>query len=187
MAKTATDGGGPRGSGWRIAGWGLAASLLLLPAVAMRFTEEVEWTASDFIFAAVVIGAVGLGLELAVRATRSWAYRAGAAAALAAAFVIAWATGAVGMIGSEDDPFNLLFGGVIALALAGALLARFRPAGMARAMLAAAAAQVCVALAGLATDPRGAAVSIALAALWLVSAAGFRGAARAGAPTAGQG
>jgi hypothetical protein len=169
---------GWRGSRWRIAFWGAAALLLLLPAVAMQFTDEVKWTAADFVFAGALIGGVGLVFELAVRMTPDPFYRAGVAAALAASFLIMWANGAVGMIGSEDNPFNLLFYGVIAVALVGAVAARFRPAGMARIMGLAAAAHASVAIIGLFTDLRGGIVSTAFAGPWLLSAWLFRRAAR---------
>ena len=167
---------------WRIAAWGTAALLLLLPLVAMRFTDEVRWDGADFIFAGIVFGTIGGLYELAVRMTRHWAQRAGVAASLAAALLIVWATGAVGMIGNEDNPYNLLFFGVILVALAGSALARFRPAGMARAMIAAAIAQAAVALGGMSTDLRGAVVSTAFAGLWLLAAALFWKAARAPVP-----
>ena len=179
---------------WRAFGWGSAALLLLLPFAAMRFTDEVRWTAGDFLFAALLIGGVGLAFELAVRkpvlsgacperrrrveAGRA-AYRAGAALALAAAFLTVWANGAVGMIGAEDNPYNLWFVGVLALALVGAIVARFEPAGLARAMVAPAIAQAAVSAVGLATDPRGTLFSLAFAILWLLAAAAFRKAARA--------
>ena len=47
----------------RIAGWGFAAILLLLPAIAMQFTSEVDWDARDFIVMGALIGMVGLGTE----------------------------------------------------------------------------------------------------------------------------
>jgi hypothetical protein len=181
MAATIEQAGGWRWSPWRITGWGLAASLLLLPAVAMRFTPEVNWTAFDFVFAAALIGGVGVAFEVAVRMTRSVPYRSGVAVALAAAFLLVWVNGAVGMIGSEDNPFNLLFLGVIALALAGAIAARFRAAGTARAMIAAAVAQGAIGVAGMAADLRGGVLSAALAGLGLLSAALFRKAASADA------
>ncbi len=133
---------------------------------------------SDFIFAGLIFGVTGLLLELAVRASRNNTYRAGAAAALASAFLIIWSNGAVGMIGSEDNPYNLLFLGVIGLALAASTAARFRAAGMAVAMAAAALAQVAIALGGLSADVRGAIISMVLAGLWVLSAALFRKAAR---------
>jgi hypothetical protein len=159
-------------------GWGTAALLLLLPLAAMQFTAEVRWDEEDFIFAGVLIGAVGIAYELTVRMTRNWGYRAAVAVALAAAFLIIWANGAVGMIGSEGNPYNLLFGGVIVIALVGAVIARFRPAGLARAMIAAAIAQVGVAAVGLSTDVLGGVLSAAFAGLWLLAAALFRRAAR---------
>jgi hypothetical protein len=164
--------------GWRIAGWSLAALILLLPLVAMRFTDEVTWTGGDFVFAAVLIGGLGLAFELSVRRSRSPAYRAGAAFALAAAFLVVWANGAVGMIGDEDNPYNLLFGAVLLVALLGSAIARFRPTGMTLATAAAGLVQIGVALGGLPVDPRGAIFSVVLAGPWLLSAVLFRAAAR---------
>ena len=43
----------------RIAGWSLAAGLLALPAVAMQFTDEVVWTGSAFLFAAIMFTTIG--------------------------------------------------------------------------------------------------------------------------------
>jgi hypothetical protein len=122
---------------WRLIGWGIAATLILLPLVAMQFTSEVNWTASDFVFAIVLIGTVGLVFEFAVRMTSNWAYRGGVACALAAAFFLVWINGAVGMIGDEDNAYNFLFLGEIPIALLGAIVARFRASGMAMAMFAA--------------------------------------------------
>ena len=75
---------------------------------------------------------------------------AGAALAVAATFLLIWVNGAVGFLGNEDNPANLLFLGVIAVAVLGAVFADFQPAGMARAMFAAAAAQALVGVAALA-------------------------------------
>jgi MFS family permease len=178
MASDGETSGGRRASPWRIAAWSVAALLVLLPLVAMRFTDEVNWTGADFVFAAVLIGSVGIVFELTVRMSRNHAYRAGVGFALACAFLIVWANGAVGMIGNEDNPYNLLFGGVLLIALIGAVAAWFEPAGMARAMVAAALAQVAVAAGGLAADPLGAAFGMAFAGLWLLAAILFRKAAR---------
>ena len=135
---------------WRLVGWGMAASLLLVPLVAMQFTSEVNWTASDFLFAGALIGGVGVLFELTVRMSASPFYRAGAALALAAAFLLIWINGAVGIIGSENNPLNLLYLGVIAISLVGSASAAFRPRGMAYAMFAAAAAMAAMAIVALA-------------------------------------
>ena len=162
---------------WRLAGWGVAAALLLAPAVAMRFSAEVDWDETDFIVMGLLIGSVGLGIEFLVRRSPSLAYRLGAAVAMATVFLTIWVNLAVGMIGSEDNPHNLLFAGVILIALVGGVLARFRASGMALAMAAAAFAQTAAGAAGLAADPRGAVFSIAFALPWLLAATLFRTAA----------
>jgi hypothetical protein len=142
MAKVIERGGGL--NPWRVAGWSIAALLLLLPLVAMQFTREVSWTPFDFVFAAVMIGGVGIAFELTVRATRNNAYRSGVAIALAAAFLLIWINGAVGIIGDEDNPLNLLYIGVIVIAFGGMAIARFRAKGASRAMNAAAIANAAV-------------------------------------------
>ena len=185
MAINGAGAAGRRSIRWRAAGWSLAVLALLAPLAAMRFTDAVRWSAGDFLFAALLIGGVGATIELTVRAARSLAFRGGVASALAAGVLIVWATGAVGMVGSEDDPYNLLFLGVILIALAGSVVARFRAGGMAMAMAAAAAAHLAVAIGGTASDPRGGIVSALLAAPWLLSALLFALAARAQKPPAG--
>jgi hypothetical protein len=72
------------------------------------------------------------------------AYRAAVIISVVTALFLAWINLAVGIIGSEDNPANLMYCGVIAIGLFGALLAKFRPVGMARAMTAMALAHVLV-------------------------------------------
>ncbi len=165
----------------RVAAWGGAAMLVLLPLVAMRFTQEVHWTPADFAFAVAMLGGVGIAFELAVRASGRVAYRVAAGLALLAAFLLVWINLAVGIIGSEDNPANLMFAGVIAVAVAGTMAARARPAGMASAMGAAATAQVAVGVVALVAGygfigP----VTAMFTALWAGSARLFARAARQG-------
>ncbi len=186
---SAEIGGRRRGSRWRLAAWAAAALLLLLPLVAMQFTDEVNWDVADFaIFGALLFGA-GVTYELAARTTGNPAYRAAAGVALAAAFLLVWVNGAVGIIGSEDNDANLMYFGVLAVGVVGVLLARFQPHGMARALFAMALAQVSVAvialLAGLGAPGSGPLEIVALngffVALFVGSASLFRKAARSGA------
>jgi hypothetical protein len=115
--------------------------LLLLPLVAMQFTDRVNWDETDFlVFGAMLFGACG-AYEIAARATANRAYRAAVGVALVAAFLLIWINLAVGIIGSEDNPANLMYGGVLLLGLIGSVIARFRPRGMAWALAAMAAAQ----------------------------------------------
>ena len=102
-------------------------------------------------------------------------------------FLLIWVNGAVGVIGDEDNPANLMFIGVILVALAGSALARFEAKGMARAMLVAFALTAAIAVAALvlgwgAGDPPGA-VGLAMliggfAPMWGLSSALFAKAAR---------
>lgn len=86
---------------------------------------------------------------------------------------------AVGIIGNEDNPANLMYGGVLAVAAIGAVVAGFRPRGMARALAATALAQALVALIAMIA---GLGYTFILTgffvALWLTSARLFRQAAR---------
>ena len=145
MVGNTHNGSDWRSSGWRIAVWGAAAFLLLLPFVAMQFTDEVTWGLGDFItFGAMLAIACGT-YELAARMTRNKSYRAAVGVAVAAAFLLVWVNLAVGIIGSEGSPANLMYGGVLAIGIVGAIIARFRPKGMARALAAMALAQALVA------------------------------------------
>jgi len=140
---------------WRWLGWGGAVALLLVPLV-LQF----PWTLSDFIFAGAVFGIVGGTFELAIRKSGNRWYRGGVAVALATSFLLVWLNGAVGIIGNEDNPANLMFMVVILMAIAGAIAARFEAPGMARAMFVAAGAETLIAVIVLAnrlgaTEPPG--------------------------------
>ena len=114
-------------NGWRIAGWGAAAALLALPAIAMRFSGEVAWSPGDFLFAAVLLIALGLGIEIAMRLRTGIAGRAGMIVTSIAAFLTVWANGAVGIIGNEGEPVNQGFYALVLAALLAGAAARFRP------------------------------------------------------------
>jgi hypothetical protein len=72
-------------------------------------------------------------------------YRLAIAVALAAAVLLVWLSLGVGIIGKDGDPSNLMYFGVLAVGLVGALMARFHAPGMARALVAMALAQTLVA------------------------------------------
>lgn len=167
-----------RWRGWRIVGWGTAALLLLVPLIAMQWTDEVKWTGGDFLFAGGMFAIVGGAFELAVRASDRLDYRAGAGLALIAGLLLVWVNGAVGIIGDEGNPANLMFGGVLLVAIAGAIGAGGRAGGMARAMAAAAAIQLAVGAIAFDDDPAVPWATLVFAGLWLISAALFRRAAQ---------
>lgn len=170
--------GGLRGNRWRIVVWGGAALLLLLPLVAMRFTRDVAWTGRDFAVFGAMLAVLCGGLEIAVRMSRNHAYRAAAGVALIAGFLLVWMNLAVGIIGNEENPANLMFFGVLVVGFVGALLARFRAERMARALVAMALAQVVVAVVAQIGGAFVWPLTVVFSGLWLGSAALFRKAAR---------
>lgn len=125
----------------RIAGWSLAAGLLLLPAVAIQFENGVDWTAGDFVFAGILFGIVGGLFELAARASRNLAYRMAVVVAVACPFLQLWITLAVGIIGSEDNPANWTYLAMVLMAISVSLVAMGEARLMGRAMLAMAGMQ----------------------------------------------
>lgn len=75
-------------------------SLLLVPAVAMRFTTEVSWTLFDFAVAGALLSGAGLTLELALRKLKTTAQRTFAVTTLFLVLFFVWAELAVGIFGS---------------------------------------------------------------------------------------
>jgi len=73
------------------------AGILLVPLVAMRFTDEVVWTAGDFAAAGALLAGTGLLYELASSRARTIAQRVAAGVALAAALLVVWVELAVGI------------------------------------------------------------------------------------------
>ena len=118
--------------------------ILLLPLIAMQYTDEVGWDLADFVVAGVLLFGTGLAYELMARKGGTVAYRAAVGIALATVFLLVWVNGAVGIIGSENNDANLMFFGVLAVGIIGAIIARLQPLGMARALFVTALAQALV-------------------------------------------
>ena len=76
----------------------------------------------------------------------STAYRSAISVALVAAFILIWLSLGVGIIGKDGDPANLMYFGVLAVEIVGAIIARLQPHGMARTLFATAFAQALVAV-----------------------------------------
>jgi hypothetical protein len=180
-----------RRSRWRLIAWSIAVLILLLPLIAMQLSDEVAWDLADFAVAGALVGAVGVACELTVKMTDNTAYRGAVGIALAAAFILIWMNLAVGIIGSEDNPANLMYGGVLAIGIIGALIAHLRPNGMSRTMFAMALAQALVTaialIAGMQSPVSPATEILSLnaffVALWFLSAWLFQKAAREQTPT----
>lgn len=159
--------------------WGGAAALLALPAIAMRFTSEVDWSGFDFLVMGAMLLIVCIAFEVAVRIARNNAYLLAALGAAGTGFLLTWANLAVGFIGNEENPWNLMFFSVLLLMFAGALISRFRARGVAFTLFAGAAIQLagCIAAAVLGQDvPFGPTLVFTLA--WLLAGGLFLAASR---------
>lgn len=122
------------------------AFLLLVPFVAMQYSENVVWSGFDFVVAGALLFGAGLTFELISRRRSGLAYKVGVAATVGTGLFLIWANLAVGLIGNEGNPANLMYFAVLAVAIVGVLIARFQPRGMSRALFATALAQMLVAV-----------------------------------------
>ena len=72
--------------------------ILLVPLVAMQFTDEVNWTVGDFVVFGAMLAAVGIGFEVALRMISNKLYRIIAGIAIICVFLLVWAELAVGIL-----------------------------------------------------------------------------------------
>jgi hypothetical protein len=77
--------------------------LLLIPFIAMQFTDEVVWTGLDFAVMGILLLSTGFMCELAMRKVKKIKYRIVLFIAILGAFVLIWAELAVGIFGT---PFS---------------------------------------------------------------------------------
>jgi len=119
--------------------------MLSTALIARSYLGEVSWVDALAQTGALII-AVGIAYELVSRTSSVAAYRTAIGLTLASFFLLGWVNGAVGLIGSENNAANLMYAGVFLVCVVGTVLARLKPAGMARALLATALAQTLVAV-----------------------------------------
>ena len=186
MGQTLDSKSGWRSGPWRVAAWAAAAGLFLLPVAFELASSDFGWSPGDFVFWAIILLVSCLLFDWAARKSPNFSYLAGSGAALAAGFGLIVVNGAVGLVGSEDEGHNLLFGLVLLTAIVGAFIARGRAEGLARAMFAAAivhgavSAILLIRSGGTTEATLGAEITglSVFAGIWLVSAWFFRQAAR---------
>ena len=187
ITQTDTNGTRPRLSR-RLIGWSIPVLLLLVP-----LATRAPWTPSDYVVAGALFAIVGLGIELAVRLSKDIVYRVAAAVAVVTGFLLVWVNIAVGFLGDEENPANLMFFGLLGLTLIGALAVRFRASGLARLLVATAVGQILIGVAALtfglgASGDRGIYEAVMgtsmFTVLWLASAWLFARAARREAASA---
>ena len=75
----------------------ITASILLIPYIAMQFTDEVDWSTSDFVVAGGLVAGTALFYELIKRNASSVQNRVIATIVLLAAALLIWLELAVGI------------------------------------------------------------------------------------------
>lgn len=159
----------------RMAAWGGAALLWLAPLMAMQFTEDVRWSVFDFAVFGVMLAIAASLFDLATRRGGDLARQAAFALTIGTGFLMTWANLAVGLVGSEDNPVNLMFWTPLVVAFLGGVMVRFRPRRFSLVLVITAAAQMAPAVIaatmgwGLALGP-----AAFFSVLWLGAAALFR-------------
>ena len=74
--------------------------ILLIPFIAMQFTDEVDWSISDFAIMGVLLYGTGLLCELVLRKVKTVQNRILICGAVVLAFLLIWAELAVGIFGT---------------------------------------------------------------------------------------
>jgi hypothetical protein len=74
--------------------------LLLIPLIAMQFTEEVNWAPFDFVVAGVLLLGTGLIFEIVIRKINKIKYQIAICVALLLMLLLIWAELGVGIFGT---------------------------------------------------------------------------------------
>lgn len=147
--------------------------LLIVPLVAMQFSDEVDWSIIDVIIAGALLFGTGTLFVLVMRAPENIIYKCAMVLTIGTTFLLIWANLAVGLIGSGPNPGNLMYIGVLAVLIVGIYLSRFKAAGLERAMFATALALALVAaialLAGMDNYPQSSVIEILGVNLFFIS------------------
>ena len=126
--------------------------LLLIPLVAMQFTQEVNWSAFDFIIMGTLLFSTGLTFVFIVRNTSNILYKAATTIGIGTTFLIVWANLAVGLIGSGPNTGNIMYMSVVAVFIVGIYLSHFTAKGMEFTMFASALAVILITVIALLTN-----------------------------------
>ena len=78
----------------------IIGTILLIPLIAMQFTNEVRWTLADFVVAGVLLLGVGSIVEIIILKIQNRNYKTLLYIALIILFLLLWAELAVGIFDS---------------------------------------------------------------------------------------
>jgi len=159
------------------------AALISIPLIAMQFSAEVNWDILDFAIAWSLIFAVGFTFQIVSNKVKNSAYKIATGLAAFASLAILWVNGAVGIIGNESNPLNLMFAGVLLMVILGSFIAKLEAQAMSRVMISTAVTQVSISFAAFSiyiVDNPGAPfsgvlnITLLFTVIWLLSALFYR-------------
>lgn len=78
----------------------VAELILLVPLIAMQFSDEWDWKLSDFIIVGILLAGVGVGAQMIMHGMKNNRRQIIAGIILAAVMVLIWMELAVGIFGS---------------------------------------------------------------------------------------
>ena len=116
--------------------------ILMVPLVAMQFSDHVNWSVLDFLLMGSLIFGTGVLFVLVMRLSSNIVYKVAMGLAIGATFFMVWVNLAVGLIGAGPNAGNLMYAGIIAVLIGGIYMSRFKAAGLERTMYATAFAFV---------------------------------------------
>ena len=75
-------------------------SLLLIPLIALQFSDQVDWSSSDFLIMGVLLLVVGFGIDFILRRVKETPMRVLYIALAILVFLLIWAELSVGIFGT---------------------------------------------------------------------------------------
>lgn len=120
----------------------VTAIILLIPLLGNQFVDGWNWELRGFVLFGSIIFGIGLVYQLVTRNVDAIAYRAAVVVALVAGFLLFWGN----FVQAADDvnPSAMMYFLALPVGIIGAVIARFRPEGMSRALFATALAQALI-------------------------------------------
>ena len=87
----------------RLIVWAVVITLILMvPLVAMQFTDEINWNLFDFVVMGAVLMGFGIAYELVARKSAKTIYRVALGIGLAGAFLLFWVVELLVLSGMKD-------------------------------------------------------------------------------------
>ena len=74
--------------------------ILLIPMIAMQFTDEVNWSFLDFIIMGIMLSITGLALGIIIKKIKDYKYRNIFITIIVMIFLLTWAELGVGLFGT---------------------------------------------------------------------------------------